>query len=79
VTDLLQKAITELEKLPPDHQDALASRILAELADEDAWNKRFSATSDEQWDALAEIVRGQIAAGETASLDDVFPPHSSSS
>ena len=71
---LLQQAIAEIEKLPPEGQDAIATRILAELADEQAWASRFNATSDEQWERLTQAVRREIAAGETTPLDDVFPP-----
>ena len=74
MTELLQRAIAELEKLPPETQDAIATRILADLTDEGAWAARFAATSDEQWDHLAEKVRRDIAAGDVSSLDEIFPP-----
>jgi hypothetical protein len=74
MTTLLQQAIAEIEKLPADGQDAIAARIIAELADERAWATRFEATSDQEWERLAQRARHQIAAGETAPLDDVFPP-----
>ena len=61
-TELLQRAIVELEKLPADEQDAIAARLLAELEDEQAWSARFKATTDEQWDRLAAAVRQEIAA-----------------
>jgi hypothetical protein len=44
------------------------------VADEHAWAARFAATTDAQWDRLADAVRRTIAAGDTAPLDDVFPP-----
>lgn len=74
LTSLLHQAIAEIEKLPAEEQDAIASRILAELADERAWESRFNATTDEQWERLAQRARREIAAGETTPLDDVFPP-----
>jgi hypothetical protein len=77
MTELLQRLIAEIEKLPAEEQDALAARILAELADEQVWAARFKATTDEQWDRLTEAVRREIAAGDIAPLDDVFPPHAS--
>ncbi len=61
-------------KLSAEEQDALATRILAELADEQAWVARFNATTDEQWDRLAEAAWREIATGETVPLDDIFPP-----
>ena len=74
MTELLQRAIAEIEKLPPDAQDAIATRILADLADDAAWDARFAATSDEQWDRLAEKVRQEVASGDVTALDDVFRP-----
>jgi len=74
MTSLLQQAIAEIEKLPAEGQDAIASRILAELSDERAWESRFDATTDEQWELLAQGVRREIAAEGTVPLDDVFPP-----
>lgn len=76
MTELLQRVIAELEKLPLDEQDAIATRWLVELEDEQAWKVRFDATTNEQWDRLASMVRQQITSGETASLDDIFPPES---
>jgi hypothetical protein len=70
---LLEQAIAEIEKLPAEGQDAIATRILAELADEQAWAGRFNATSDEQWERLTQAARREIAAGGTTPLDDVFP------
>ena len=67
---LLQQAISELEKLPPEDQNALASRWLAEIRDEQQWADTFSATTDEQWDKLADLVRKDIAEGDTTRLDD---------
>lgn len=46
---------------------------LDDLADEQAWAERFGATSDEQWDRLADLAREEIAAGETIPLEDMFP------
>lgn len=68
MTELLQRAILEIEKLPPDMQDAIAARLLADLADKQAWTERFDATTDEQWDHLADKVRQEIALGETSPL-----------
>ena len=72
MTELLKQAIAEIEKLPEDVQDTIAERLLAELADEKGWMARFSATTDEQWDRMAEMVQQEITAGDTAPLDDLF-------
>ena len=73
MTELLQRVIAELEKLPEDEQDAIATRLLAELEDERAWKVRFESTTNEQWDRLAQMVRQEIVAGDTTPLDEVFP------
>jgi len=73
MTELLQRAIAAIEKLPTDEQDAIATRILAELADEQAWSARFASTTDEQWARLVASAKGEIASGDTLSLDTMFP------
>jgi len=72
-TQLLQQAIAKLQRLLADEQDAIASRLLAELEDEQVWSERFRATTDAQWDRLAAAVRQEIAAGDTTPLDELFP------
>jgi hypothetical protein len=73
MTELLRRAIAEVEKLPADAQDAIAARILADLADEDAWTARFEATTDDQWDRLVEQAKRDIDTHGELSLDEVFP------
>lgn len=74
MTALLQQAITEIGKLPAEEQDAIASRILAELADEQDWTTRFNATTDQQWDRLSELAQQEISDGDTEPLDDLLSP-----
>jgi hypothetical protein len=62
MTELLARAIAQLKTLSADEQNAIATRLLAELEDERAWKAQFEATTDAQWDSLAEIVRQEIAA-----------------
>ena len=73
MTALLEQAMAAIEKLPADAQDAIAARLLAEVADEHAWAGRFEATTDAQWDRMAASVRQAIATEDLGSLDDVFP------
>jgi phage I-like protein len=73
MTELLQQAIAQIQQLPPDQQDAIAARFLAELQDEQNWEARFAATTDDQWDQMAAMVRQEIARGEIVPLDEVFP------
>jgi hypothetical protein len=71
MTELLQRAIAEIQQLPAEEQDAIAARILAELEDERAWTAQFAATTDDQWVRMADEVRREIAAGGTVPLDEV--------
>lgn len=77
MTKLLEQAILEIEKLPEDAQNAIAARLLADLADEQEWAEQFAATTDPQWDQLAAMARREIEAGDITPLDDVFPPRAS--
>ena len=72
MTELLQQAIAEIKKLTPEQQDAIASRFLEELQDEQKWSTRFTSTTDEQWDGIAQMVQQEINNGETVSLDDIL-------
>jgi hypothetical protein len=59
MTELLQQAILQIQQLPPDQQDAIAARFIAEL-------------QDEQWDQMAAMVRQEIANGEIVPLEEAF-------
>ncbi|MBE9200782.1 MULTISPECIES: hypothetical protein [unclassified Nodularia (in: cyanobacteria)] len=74
MTELLQRVIAEIQKLPEEEQNAIATRLLDELKDEQGWKIRFQATTANQWDNLADMVRQEIASGEVTPLDEVFPP-----
>jgi hypothetical protein len=74
MTTLFQRAVAEVEKLPIEDQDAIASRLLAEVEDERAWATRFAATTEEQWDCLVAEVRRDVAARGTRPLEEAFPP-----
>jgi hypothetical protein len=77
VIKLLEQAVAEIEKLPEDAQDAIAARLLADLADEKAWSARFTDTTEAQWERMATLVRQEIETEEPIPLDDVFPPEPS--
>ena len=72
MTELLQRAIAEVSRLSDEQQDAIATRLLAELEDEQAWQDRFDATTDTQWDNLAALVRQDLSADKVLPLDEVF-------
>ena len=66
MTQLLEQALTEVRKLPEPEQDAIASLILDELADERRWQDSF-ARSQDQLTRLAAKVREDIKAGRVQS------------
>jgi hypothetical protein len=68
---LLERALEKVGALPQDEQDAIASQILASLADEEAWRKRFS----EKREIVRRMAREALeedARGETLPLDDLL-------
>ena len=73
MTTRLRQAIAEVEKLPIEEQDAIAARLLAEVEDERAWSARFAATTDAQWESMADEVRREVAAGRTRPIEEVLP------
>lgn len=68
---LLEKALEKVGALPPDEQDAIASQILADLADEEAWKKRFAEKRD-VIRRMAQEALEEDARGETLDLDDLL-------
>lgn len=67
MTALLEQALAELHKLPPDQQDTIAALILEELTDEEKWNRAFD-QSQEAFTRLADKVRSEKRAGKVKSL-----------
>ena len=68
MTKLLEQAFAKAASLPPAEQDLLASRLLAELAEEDEFDRAIAASSDK----LADLARHALAehrAGKTEELD----------
>ena len=60
MTRLLEQVISKLKSLPEEEQNAIASRLLAEVEDEQSWKTQFESTTGEQWDQMAEMVRSEI-------------------
>jgi hypothetical protein len=46
MTDLLERAIAQLQNVPIDRQDAIATLILEELEAEQAWDASFARSPD---------------------------------
>jgi hypothetical protein len=66
-----RKRWKRLSLLPPEEQDAIASQILASLADEEAWKKSYV----EKRDVIRRMGREALQEdelGETRSLGDVL-------
>ena len=67
MTEMLEQALAEVRKLGPAEQDAIASLILEELADEGRWQESF-ARSQDQLSQLAEKARAEIRAGKVRDV-----------
>lgn len=68
MTDLLERAFQEASKLPPEEQDVLANRLLAEIADDKCWDNLF-AKSQDQLERLAKEALREHEAGLSEPLD----------
>jgi hypothetical protein len=67
MTQLLQHALAEAQKLSAPGQDAIAALILEEIADERLWDESF-ARSQSQLSRLAEKVREDVRAGRVRAV-----------
>lgn len=68
MTPLLQQAFAAITALPAAEQDALAARLLAELAAEDEFDRKLVATGGRLTE-LAAAALAEHRAGETTDLD----------
>ena len=66
MTSLLEQALAEVKKLPESEQDAIASLILDELADERRWQESL-AYSQEALARVVQKVSEDIRAGRVKS------------
>ncbi len=71
----LTKLLPTIRQLSAIEKRELIRILMAEedISDERAWKDQFEATTDAQWDSLAEIVRQEIAAGDITPLTKTFP------
>ena len=67
MTQLLEKALIAVYKLPPEKQDAIAAVILEELEDEQQWAEAFAASQD-KLAQLAQKVRADIKTGHVTKM-----------
>lgn len=68
MTKLLEKAISELAKLPETQQESMAQWILEELEDEARWDRAF-AGSLPQLEKLGKKALADYHAGRTRELN----------
>ena len=67
MTQLLEKALSEVAKLPGPEQDVLAAILLEELASERRWSESF-AKSQDVLAKLSEEALAEYLAGRTQPL-----------
>ena len=67
VTQVLEAALAELAKLPPEEQDRVGRWLLEELRDEEPWDRQFRASQDALSKLGAEALADH-AAGRTTPL-----------
>ena len=68
MTHLLERAISEIRKLPSDEQDAIAAVLMAELESERRWERAIDATA-EQLSSLADGALDEDREGKTEPVD----------
>ncbi len=73
MTELMKKLIERVSGLPEKEQDAIASVILEELADEIGWREAFARSGD-VLSQLASEARDEAARGETEPFDPALKP-----
>ena len=69
MSSVLETALAEVAKLPPDEQDALATLLLDEIKSEQRWSASL-AESQGVLTALAAEARVEHRAGKTKPLDE---------
>ena len=68
MTQLLEKAISEIKKLSNDEQDAIAAVLMAELESERQWERAFDSTA-EQLSSLANEALDKYRTGKTEPVE----------
>jgi hypothetical protein len=66
---LLQKAFAEASKLPQDEQDLLATRLLAELLEDDGFDRAITDSADK----LVPLAREAIADYRSGKTEELNP------
>ncbi len=71
MTALLQKVIAQVEALPEETQNALASDWLEALESERKWDDVFAKHANKM-DKLEEMVLAEIASGQTQPMEKLW-------
>ncbi len=61
VTQVLEAALAELAKLPPEEQDRVGRWLLEELGDEEQWDRQFRGSQDALGKLGAEALADHVA------------------
>jgi hypothetical protein len=69
MTDHLQQAFAEAAKLPEAEQELLASRLLAEIAAEDEFDRAIARSSDK----LAQLAKEALAEYRAGLTEELNP------
>ena len=69
MTALLEKAMNEINALPPEEQDAVASLILEEIESEKRWDELFAGSQGQ----LARLAEQAIAEYKAAKTNHSIP------
>jgi len=67
MTQLLEQAVSQLQRLPDSEQNTMAQIILEELADNERWDASFESSQD-VLARLANAVRADITANKTRTM-----------
>lgn len=69
MTELLEKALAEVSKLPGEEQDRIARLLLLELEDESQWDQAFASSQDVLAD-LADKALEEHSTGRSRVIGD---------
>jgi hypothetical protein len=69
MTAVLETALAEVAKLPPEEQDALAALLLDEIKSEQRWTESFRKSQNLLKSLAADALAGHRA-GKTKPLDE---------
>ena len=72
MTELMERLIDRLKRLPEEEQDKYAAAYLEELNDDQRWDKLFAETTDAQWKQMASEAREQKKTSDLTTLEAVI-------